>query len=1081
MKKELKKIQLLNLNMIKAAATREKTYEDGLDYYLRGKVIGTRIDKKNKCLIGVVKGSSLYRQKIYFESHEMQKIVDYDCDCPASYAYKGLCKHSVAALIAYSDSSIGEREEEKTEKTDIDMLKSIIAPEISNSHKVKVSIKTVVSRFVNRYSDNASFKVHFMINEEGGREYKMQSIYRFAHYYKNGSNFEFAKKFTYTISKHKLSEPSRKLIDYIYEGNQGAYMYQLANKSESVLDERNMKLFFKVLYENKIPITYIDEYINIENTVIEKENLELDVILEKEADHIRLKYNKSRANSIIPIISDMSYYVYYDRATLNKKIWHVPQDREQKYEFFRYMSAHDGDVNLGDCKKEDIAVIVSNINRVATNFEVSKNLSEKIVNDKLMAYAYFDKYDEGIAVRLEYDYNAEKINPLVKQDSDKIIMRDINREKEIEKVIIHAGFEQKNEVYMLKDEDKIYDFVSQELPKIKEKADEVFYSDEFKGIKIKPKTSFSASTRLGDNGLLEISFDYGDINKNEIRDILSSFRKKKRYHRLKDGSFLNLDDENIREMQEIINDIDITDKKLLEEKIHMPIYRLMYLDSKLANLDNFYIDKDAHLKKLLSDIRNGAKLEHKVPDGVVEILREYQTEGYRWLKTLDEYQFGGILADDMGLGKTLQMIAFLLSVNSSKKQPNLIIAPTSLVYNWQSEFEKFAEGKFKIGIISGNKEERNMVLENYQSYDVLITSYPLIRRDGHMYEDKSFEYVILDEAQHIKNHTSITAKTIKIMNAKRRFALTGTPIENNLLELWSIFDFIIPGYLHSYNKFLTKYDRKIMKDEDVGVLEMLNKHISPFILRRLKKDVLKDLPDKIETKMITELTTEQKKLYVAELSKAKREISEEIKNEGFEKSKIKILAILTRLRQICCHPAVYCEGYNGGSGKLDLLNELVDEIVGRDGKALIFSQFTSVLALIQDELRKKGINYLYLDGSVKSSERLDLVNKFNDGDAKLFLISLKAGGTGLNLTGADTVIHFDPWWNPAVESQATDRAHRMGQKNVVQVMKIITKGTIEEKIYEMQQKKKELIDSVIKEGSSPITSLSEQDIYSLFE
>ncbi|HCC07869.1 MAG TPA: helicase [Clostridiales bacterium] len=1091
MRRILREKQLLNLSMVRHEATRDKTYSDGVDYYLDGNILNMEYFDDEIKVIGTVEGRDEYYQKVIFEDKSFEEIKKFQCTCPAYFLYPGLCKHLVAILLAFSNEGTVQKSLYENDirsmknifKSDkLEALKKIIAPEVVLQDKKQVYIKPMIRRENNRYSRQNLMEVTFMVRQEGGREYKMQHISRFADSYTRKSSYEFAKKLIYNPKEHFLNENTQKLIKHIYENSKdGLDNYQSAYRGEIFLNDRTAESFLRVLYTWEIPFDYEDAHVIIKNAVIEDESLELNVMIEKDMDDTRIKYNGERTKSMIPMVANGSFLVYGNSLNSEQKIWYVADEKKAKYEFVRYMGENDGNVNLGKCGHEDIAVIVSNMNKVVKNFAIAKNLSDNIVKEDLFSTAYLDKYEDGISIKLEYIYGGERINPLLTEKSEKIIMRDDKKESEIKICLENIGFSQEKDIYALQNMDHIYDFVSNDLEDLKLKVDEIYYSDNFKMIKINPKTSFKASTRMVNNNLLDITFDYGDIKKEEIRDILHAFKQKKKYHRLKDGSFVNLDDENILQMQEIIDDLDINDKKLLEENIKIPIFRLMYLDSKLKSLDNFILDKDKLLNKLIKDIRTGTDIKHEVPTEVKGVLREYQEEGYKWLKTLDHYNFGGILADDMGLGKTLQFISFLLSVNSEKKYPNLLITPTSIVYNWQSEIEKFASGKFKVGIISGNKGERTAVLENYMDYDILITSYPLIRRDGHLYEEKNFEYVVLDEAQHIKNHTSITARTTKILNAKRRFALTGTPIENNLLELWSIFDFILPGYLHSYNKFLTRYDRKIVQENDKRVLENLNRHIAPFILRRLKKDVLKELPDKIETEMITELTAEQKKMYVAELSKAKKEISDEIENEGFQRSKIKILAILTRLRQICCHPAVFAEGYKGGSGKLELLNELVDEIIERNGKALVFSQFTSMLSIIQDELKKKGIEYLYLDGKVKASKRLEIVNEFNNGPIKIFLISLKAGGTGLNLTSADTVIHYDPWWNPAVETQATDRAHRIGQKKVVQVIKIITKGTIEEKIYEMQQKKRELIDSVIKEDASPILSLSEKDIYSLFE
>ncbi len=473
-----------------------------------------------------------------------------------------------------------------------------------------------------------------------------------------------------------------------------------------------------------------------------------------------------------------------------------------------------------------------------------------------------------------------------------------------------------------------------------------------------------------------------------------------------------------------------------------------------------------------------------VPDNIQAQLRPYQVTGYKWLRTLGINELGGILADDMGLGKTLQSIVFIASIlkeSKEKNEPNphfLIVCPTSLIYNWLDEIENFAPF-ISANVVNGAPQERKTIIEKYEDYDVLVTSYPLIRRDISIYENINFNTVFIDEAQFIKNDSSLNAKSVKRLRAKHRFALTGTPIENSLSELWSIFDFIMPGYLFSHMKFVEYYEKPILKD-DKEALDELHQHISPFILRRMKRDVLTELPDKYESKMLTELSEEQRKIYLSYLENIRNEIHTELSEGGLDKSRMKILAALTRLRQICCHPSTFLENYQGGSGKLDLLMELIPEAIANDHRILVFSQFTSMLRIIEDELKDMNICYFYLEGSTPTGERNDYVKRFNNGEGKVFLISLKAGGTGLNLIGADTVIHYDPWWNPAVEEQATDRVYRIGQQNKVHVLKLITKGTIEEKIFKLQRKKKELSDSIISSKEVFINSLSRDELEELF-
>jgi len=326
----------------------------------------------------------------------------------------------------------------------------------------------------------------------------------------------------------------------------------------------------------------------------------------------------------------------------------------------------------------------------------------------------------------------------------------------------------------------------------------------------------------------------------------------------------------------------------------------------------------------------------------------------------------------------------------------------------------------------------------------------------------------------------LNAKAVKRIKALSYFALTGTPIENTLTELWSIFDFVMPGYLRSHKVFTSRFEIPIVKNGDTAARQELTRHIKPFLLRRMKKAVLKELPEKIESKIVTEMTVEQAKLYEACLLQARTELETELQLSGFEKSQIKILALLTRLRQLCCHPSLFLENYQGGSGKLEALEEMLQDAISGGHRILLFSQFTSMLQLIRQQLDSAGIACHYLDGATPAQERIRLVHAFNAGEKNVFLLSLKAGGTGLNLTGADMVIHYDPWWNPAVEEQATDRAYRIGQNNSVQVLKLITKDTIEEKIYLLQQKKKELIDTLIQPGETVITKLTEAEIRELF-
>ena len=437
-----------------------------------------------------------------------------------------------------------------------------------------------------------------------------------------------------------------------------------------------------------------------------------------------------------------------------------------------------------------------------------------------------------------------------------------------------------------------------------------------------------------------------------------------------------------------------------------------------------------------------------------------------------------------GFGKTVQMLSVIVDyAKKEERKASLVVSPSSLTLNWQNEAKKFTN-ELKTAVIRGTLQERKRIIEEIDKYDLVITSYDLLKRDIEIYKEKDykFKYIIADEAQYLKNSNTKNAKAIKQIKAETRYALTGTPIENSLAELWSIFDFIMPGYLFTYRKFKNIYETPIVKENDEKAMQKLKMLIEPFILRRNKKEVLKELPEKTVTVLNNEMNEEQKNIYLTYLLRAKQEIAEKIEIDGYEHSQMQILAALTRLRQICCHPSLFMEGYKEGSSKLEQCIEIIAEAIEAGHKILLFSGYTSMFEIIEKELKKNNIKYFKLTGATKVDERMKMVDEFNENpEVKLFLISLKAGGTGLNLTGADMVIHYDPWWNISTENQATDRAYRIGQKNNVQVYKLITKNSIEEKIYELQEKKAQLADNMLDTKTTFINKFSKEEIMRLFE
>lgn len=507
----------------------------------------------------------------------------------------------------------------------------------------------------------------------------------------------------------------------------------------------------------------------------------------------------------------------------------------------------------------------------------------------------------------------------------------------------------------------------------------------------------------------------------------------------------------------------------------MQKYRALYLDAQLKENPVVSAVKDKSFKSLVRNMKTIEDNDFEVPESLDKILREYQKRGFLWIKTLNYNGFGGILADDMGLGKTLQVIAFLLSEflerrntvveniavkETGKLQRNtLIVAPASLVYNWSSEIQRFAP-ELTAKMVTGTAAERRQILAEADSEDILLTSYDLLKRDISEYEGYKFRCEIIDEAQYIKNANTQAAKAVKEVQADFRLALTGTPVENRLSELWSIFDYLMPGFLYSYKKFREEVEIPAVQNSDEDAMKRLQKMIRPFVLRRLKKEVLTDLPDKLEENMFVQLTGEQQKLYDAHVKRMMLMLDKQSEEE-FKTSKITILAELTKLRQICCDPSLIFADYKADSAKVDMCLNMISNAVESGHKILLFSQFTTMLDHLAKRLEEEKISYYMLTGSTSKEKRAQMVENFNTDDTQVFCISLKAGGTGLNLTAADIVIHFDPWWNLAVQNQATDRAHRIGQKNVVNVYKLIVKDTIEENILKLQEKKRELADQIL--------------------
>ncbi len=706
---------------------------------------------------------------------------------------------------------------------------------------------------------------------------------------------------------------------------------------------------------------------------------------------------------------------------------------------------------------------------------IAEDLRDTYRTIPLVAKVYLDYEDGAITARVAYCYEDEEYTVRNSQENP---YRDVQQEYAIENLFAYSNFTMQTDRYVLPDEgDNLYDFLQHHLEQLGQLA-QVYLSDAFKKIRVQYPRPVSAGVRL-DGELLTLTLDLGEYSAEELLAVLAAYRMKKRYFRLRNGAFLNLENDGLEGIARLVDGLDVTEADMLAGRKQLPKYRALYLDLLARDNTGVRLERGPAVKQMVRDIRDAGDSDFAVPDSLKKVLRPYQKTGYRWMCTLAQYDMCGILADDMGLGKTLQVITLLLSA-AGVGQPALVVVPTSLLYNWQSEFARFAPS-LRVLLSVGSVPERAALLSHIADYDVVVTSYELLKRDIALYEEAVFSYCILDEAQNIKNHATQNAHAVKRIRAAHRFALTGTPIENALSELWSIFDFLMPGYLGTYQKFRDKYETPIVKEGDMARARELSQHVAPFLLRRLKKDVLKELPDKIESVVASDMTEAQREVYLAHLVQARQRIAEQRQQGDLKQHGMQILALLTRLRQVCCHPSLFMEGYAGGSGKFALALELIGDSVRAGHRVLLFSQFTQMLGLLGDALAQHQFSFFYLDGATGPKERMDQVERFNRGEREVFLISLKAGGNGLNLTGADVVIHYDPWWNPAVEDQATDRAYRIGQERKVQVLKLITKDTIEEKIQRLKEKKQGLIDTVVETGEQFVSQMSVEEIAALFD
>lgn len=950
--------------------------------------------------------------------------------------------------------------------------------------KIKISVKVIYDKF------SFGLKLEFRIGNK-----KMYKIKDLSEFYTKMINCEYGKygdKLEFVHKKENFEEASWPLLDFIlknaeiikYSSLSDKYNYysNSFNKSYITVGTSSIDDVFELLKEKEIEYDY--EYKSMFLRFID-ENPKIEFYLAKRSE-IELSFTPSIDVFKIAIFQgkSFSYFLkenklYRCDSAFSTSVLKIIKNFRENYTSEMLLTK--------DNLKKFYSIIGPKIRQNLRLKGFNEGEIEEYIPQNLAVKVFLD-FDENdyLVADVKFCYDDEEFNPLNQNVKINAIRNELEEEKSLN-IFNKSGFmlDVENLRFILPSDEKIYDFLINDISYYMQKF-EVLITENFKMKEIKDKKVVTFGVKV-ENNLLSIDLSKISITSEEIMDIMEKYKLKKKFYRLKDGSFLNLSNNHeIEFLDNLFAGMDINYKDLKSNTLVLPINRSLYLETLLKQLKNTKVIKNDEYKEIVSNLdKNNMSDDINIPQIVNGNLREYQKEGVIWLKSIDKYGFGGILADDMGLGKTIQLLTvILLYVEKEKenKKTSMVISPSSLALNWLNETKKFAP-ILKVNIISGTAGQRKEQIYKLSDYDLVITSYDLLKRDSQIYKelDYEFKYIIADEAQYLKNSNTQNAKAIKQIKAETRYALTGTPIENSLSELWSIFDYVMPGYLFQYKKFKTLFEAPIIKYDDTTSMNKLKMLIEPFILRRTKKQVLTELPDKTITILKNKMDEEQEKIYMTYLLKAKQEIESEIKVNGVEKSQMKILACLTRLRQICCHPSLFLSDYEGESSKLSQCMEIIEDAVDAGHKILLFSGYTTMFDIISKELEKKKINYFKLTGSTKVDKRINLVENFNkDEDVKVFLISLKAGGTGLNLTGADMVIHYDPWWNVSAENQATDRAYRIGQKNNVQVYKLITANSIEEKIYDLQQRKKELIDNILSTKTTFISKFSKEEIMKLF-
>lgn len=1018
-------------------------YKSGLDYFKEGRV-HIRVRAKDS-IVAAVDSDNLYTVHIGFS--EDGEISETFCTCPYYQTMGANCKHIIATLEARSrELSADEGFNDDNDRMAKELCKSF---EVTDKQMLDAGFILRINTDERR---NKRYAVSITLGDSVAPIAGCES---FIMAYMGKGEYKLSKHRAFSREKYGFGETENEILQILSEAYQNkcastsVHTPTLTSTEVGAITVKRLMPLFK-----KCNCKFVLDGMTLQNVMFIKDSP--DVIMDVTATDDNI--NISIPQSGMAITPDGSWFFY------EGDIYETNEDWQSWFMPIYNALSVESRTQIDFRGANSIAFAANVLPRLkGKRGVVLSGVENAVVDDKPNFDIYFDCTSDGISAVITATYGKITIRmPEKYENTDRIVVRDYNSERYL--LSFFENFEESGQVLHLFEDGEIFEFLTDRLPKVKALAT-IHSSGGFDKLLMRDAPKISGKVEYNEKiDLLEMGFE-ADITPADIVGIINAIRHKKAFFKMKSGEFLPISDELYD--FEILDNLDFSYNDVREGKKTINKYNLLYLSGLR---ESGRISADAGFDALITEIK---KIRADIPENMEKILRDYQKTGVHWMKQLSELGFGGILADDMGLGKTLEVIAFVMS--EKREKPTLCVTPSALTYNWLSEINKFAP-EARVKIIDGTKEERVSALSDIAGFDFIITSYPLLRRDIQEYSGLEFSYCFIDEAQHIKNPKTLSAKAVKRINAEKCFAVSGTPIENSLGELWSIFDFVMPGHLSGRQQFTLRYEKPIRQGE-TSVAAALRGKIKPFILRRMKYDVLSELPDKIENTFFAEPAPAQKKMYAAYLTAARRE-ARELLEFG---DRIRILSLLMRLRQICCHPGLIDDNFDAESGKLTLLSELVESGIESGRRILIFSQFTSMLDIIRKRLENSGASCFYLDGNTPAKVRAELADRFNGGEGNVFLVSLKAGGVGLNLTGADMVIHYDPWWNPAVVNQATDRAHRIGQTKAVHVIKLATKGTIEEQILKLQDKKQGLAEDMIRENNAMLSNLSKEEILELFK